>query len=80
MSSKLELYYFPQCPFCAHVLHEIRNLEINVTLKDTRENPAYREELITLTGKTQVPCLVVDSKPMFESMEIVAYLRSTNSS
>mgnify|MGYP003961661025 CR=1 FL=1 len=80
MNSKLSLYYFPQCPFCAHVLHEIRNLEIDVALKDTRENPANREELITLTGKTQVPCLVVDGKPMLESMEIIAYLRSTFSS
>ncbi len=34
----------------------------------------HREDLMKLTGKTQVPCLVVGGDPMLESDAIIAYL------
>ena len=76
MSEELVLYQFPQCPYCAYVLSEIRRLDIAVELRDTRENGHHRAELIRRTGKSQVPCLFINDKPMFESADIVAYLRS----
>jgi len=76
MKPELVLFQFPQCPFCAYVLAEIRRLNVDVELKNTRENPKHREELVKRTGKTQVPCLFIDGKPMHESSDIVAYLRS----
>jgi glutathione S-transferase len=33
--------------------------------------------LVKLTGKTQVPCLVIDGKPMHESEDIKQYLYQT---
>ena len=40
---------------------------------DDRED---RLELIRVGGKQQVPCLFIDGKPMYESMDIVEWLRA----
>ncbi len=71
----LVLYHFEGCPYCAKVRAAAKELNVELDKRDTRENEAYRNELVSLTGKTQVPCLVVDGKPMHESDDIVDYLR-----
>lgn len=71
----LILYHFESCPYCAKVRKVVAELDIDLEMRDTRENDAYREELVKLTGRTQVPCLVIDGKPMHESDDIVDYLR-----
>lgn len=72
----MELYYFPECPFCIRVLHAIDRLGIadDIELKDVRRNGAFRSELIDLCGNTQVPTLLVEGEPMRESADIVAFL------
>ena len=40
---------------------------------DDRED---RLELIRVGGKQQVPCLFIDGKPMYESLDIVEWLRA----
>lgn len=49
--------------------------DIKVPMKDTHANPAYREELIKIGGKPQVPCLVIDGKALYESNDIIAWLK-----
>lgn len=71
----LVLYHFEACPYCAKVRNLISELGIDLEMKDTRENKLFMDELIELNGKTQVPCLVIDGKPMLESEVIVDYLR-----
>lgn len=71
----LVLYHFEACPYCAKVRNAISELGIDVEMRDTRKNDDFRDELVSLTGKTQVPCLVIDGKPMHESDEIVKCLR-----
>lgn len=75
----LELYFFPDCPFCRKVLGAIDDLGMKdkVVFRDTRSGPQEKEALVELTGKTQVPCLVVDGKPMHESEDIKQYLYQT---
>jgi glutaredoxin len=73
---KLELYYFPSCPFCQKVLKAMEGIDTKITLKNTKANDAYRQELIKLTGKTQVPCLSIDGKPKHESDDIVKWLKA----
>jgi glutaredoxin 3 len=73
---ELTLYYFSECPYCQRVLKTIRDLGLSVELRNIRETAAYREELIRGGGKSQVPCLFIDSKPLYESQDIMAYLRS----
>ena len=75
MSKKYTLYQFPECPFCQLVLKELDNLDVDIPTKNTRTDSGARQELIELTGKTQVPCLVIDGEPLLESSDIVDYLR-----
>ena len=37
-----------------------------------------QNDLVRIGGKKQVPCLVINGKPLYESDDIIAYLRSTN--
>ena len=69
------LYHFEACPYCAKVRNAASELGLTLEMRDTRENNDYREELISLTGKTQVPCLVIDGEPMHESDDIIDYLK-----
>jgi len=75
MSKKYTLYQFPECPFCQLVLRELDKLDVEMPTKNTRIDSEARQELIELTGKTQVPCLVINGKPLLESSDIVDYLR-----
>ncbi len=68
------LYHFDACPYCAKVRNVINDMDVVLELRDTRENNDFRDELISLTGKTQVPCLVIDGKSMHESDDIIDYL------
>jgi glutaredoxin 3 len=73
---RMELFYFPDCPYCRKVLGAIDDLglEDKVLFRNARSDPKEREALVGLTGRTQVPCLVVDGKPMHESEDIKQYL------
>ena len=68
------LYYKKSCPFCQKVL---RFMEANHLTMDTRETtqPGNQNDLIRIGGKKQVPCLVINGKPLYESDDTVAYLR-----
>lgn len=72
---QLVLYKFDACPYCQRVLHFLREHPIPVSYQDIRQTPALREALIALGGKAQVPCLVIDGEPLYESAEILAYLQ-----
>lgn len=47
---------------------------IQLPLKNTLSNPANKEELRRIGGKTQVPCLVIDGKALYESLDIIKWL------
>ena len=51
----------------------MQSRNITIPLKDTTD-PANREELVRIGGKGQVPCLVIDGKALYESMDIIAWL------
>jgi glutaredoxin len=69
------LYYKPTCPFCVRVTNFMEQNGLCCEMRNTLEPPA-RDELEALTGGTQVPCLVIDGRPMLESADIIAYLRT----
>lgn len=72
----LELYYFDQCPYCQTVMHVLRvtGLEEDVKYYNIFEIPQHREKLIKDTGRSTVPCLYINGKPMFESKDISDWL------
>jgi len=69
------LFYRPTCGYCLKVLRFIKQNNILIPLRNVSENPEIRQELITIAGKTQVPCLVVNGKPMHESGHIIEWLK-----
>ena len=71
----LTLYHFNGCPYCQLVRDFLVKEGIKVPMKDTHENPAYRQELIKIGGKPQVPCLVIDGKPLYESLDIIEWFK-----
>ncbi len=74
--ARLELFFFPECPYCRKVIGAIDDLGIReeVVFRDARNDPKEKEALVDLTGRTQVPCLVIDGDPMHESEDIKQYL------
>ena len=71
----LQLYYKPTCPFCINVLNYIKENRISgVDLANVGTDPALREELARIGGKAQVPCLMINGKPLYESGDIIRWL------
>ena len=77
MSETLELYYYPECPYCQKVLRALDGLGAAdaVVLKDIHADEDARQTLIAVGGKQQVPCLFIDGAPLYESDDIVMWLR-----
>ncbi len=77
MSKKLDLYYFPSCPFCRRVAEVITELgmEKRIEMKNTMESEEALNFLLEKTGKRTVPCLFIDGVPMFESADIIRWLK-----
>lgn len=71
-----QLYYKKTCPYCQKVL---RFMEANHLTMDTRDTtqPGNQNDLIRIGGKKQVPCLIINGKPLYESVDIIAYLRDS---
>ena len=72
------LYYSAFCFFCQKVLMFMRKNNIELETRSTSERTHY-ETLAKGGGRTQVPCLLIqsDSEPvwMYESDDIINYLR-----
>ena len=72
---KLTLYHFMGCPYCQRVMDYLSKEGISVPLKDILESSANRDELISIGGKSQVPCLVIDGKALYESLDIIEWFK-----
>lgn len=74
---KLELFKMSTCPFCRKVFRAIDEMgRTDIEMHDIIENPEDKERLIREGGKMQVPCLFIDGKPLYESDDIIAWLRA----
>lgn len=77
MAETLELYYYPECPYCQKVLRVIEELGAAgaIQLKNIRADEDARRTLVDVGGKQQVPCLFIDGVPLYESGDIAEWLR-----
>lgn len=75
MKEKLVLYHFPTWPYCRIVLDYTKKNNIELIDKNIQEKNEYKEELLQLGGKIQVPCLLIDGKVMYESGDIMRWLK-----
>ena len=74
-TKNLILYYFDGCPFCAKVMSFLKKNNISVPMKNTHKEAGAQEELIRIGGKSQVPCLVINGKALYESDDIIEWFR-----
>lgn len=81
----LSIYQTDWCPFCRRVRSAIRQLGVDIELRDVSEDLSRLQELVEATGREMVPCLrietpsgdegVSDVQWMHESANIIAYLK-----
>lgn len=79
---KLALYHYETCYYCRVVRNAIDELALGdaVELRNVRENPDHRRELIDARGRKTVPVLRIEDEDgrvtwMPESRIIVRFLR-----
>lgn len=72
---ELKLYYQPTCPYCIKVMKFMEQNNISLEMRSTFE-PQNRDFLIQNGGMNQVPCLFIGDKPLYESDDIIQYLRN----
>lgn len=73
----LELYKRNSCPYCVRVMNVIDDLGIDVQMRDIQQDPDNLQRLIEVGGKRQVPCLFIDGSPLYESADIIEFLKKT---
>ena len=74
---KLELFKFDTCPYCQRVLRYLAESgRTDVELLDINRSEENNRRLIEVGGKRQVPCLFIDGKPLFESLDIIEWLKA----
>ena len=74
---RLELYKFDTCPYCVRVMKYIEKTgRTDIEYHDIHRSAEDRERLISVGGKEQVPCLFIDGKPLYESLDIIDWLEA----
>ncbi len=73
---EIQLFHNWRCPYSARVRDFVdeHGLGDKIEYVETTEVEGAERKLDELTGTSQVPCLVVDGRPMLESAEIVQWL------
>jgi len=79
----LSLYYYDTCPFCQRVLMAMRSFKnLQIEKRNVMFKSGFAKEQRQATGRSTVPCLRIqkdgDVEWMYESSEIVRYLRDLN--
>ncbi len=72
---ELELYVFMNCPYCMRVFSYLEEAGIEIPLRDVLADPEAKQTLKEVGGKVQVPCLFIDGKPLYESLDIIDWLK-----
>jgi glutaredoxin len=72
----LKLYVSDTCGYCRRVKQYIDEVgRTDIEYRNISESQEDAEELLRVGGKRQVPCLFVDGKPMYESADIIQWLK-----
>lgn len=76
---QLVLYIRPSCPYCRKVTNYLKKEKKSIPTKDIGTDKNALNELIQKGGKRQVPCLMINGKPMYESNDILNWLKNNKS-
>ena len=77
-SIKIDLFYYDECFFCHKVLMEIKSLNLKVSYRHIYEDQKNLQTLLEKTGRKTTPCLFINGEPMFESDDIIEWLRENH--
>lgn len=66
------------CPYCAKVENFMEEENINIDIVNIEEDREAMRKLIEEGGKRQVPCLYHDGEYLYESDDIIDFLRDNN--
>jgi glutathione S-transferase len=69
------LYHRLLSPSCSRVRRAIRELGVDVELREVLLSRRHRRELRRIAGRVRVPCLVLPGTVLSEETEIEKYLR-----
>ena len=73
----LKLIVAIPCPYCSLVVDFIKKNKItSVEIHDTEWNSTEHQKLKETYGKSQVPLLLINGSPLYESLDIINYLRN----
>lgn len=72
---ELELFVMSGCPFCLKVKTFLAKNGIEVPERNISNDPDAEQKLIAVGGKRQAPCLFIDGKPLYESDDIIGWVR-----
>ena len=79
----IELYIRPSCPYCVNVINAARKLGLTEGKEykaiDAAAGTPGREVVLRLGGKPMVPFLVDGDTHMYESLDIISYLKTKHS-
>ena len=75
-SPKLILYIGNTCRFCIRVMDYLKQHPMQIEIKDVWTAQAAAQELLTLTGRSQVPCLRIGEMYLHESLDIIEKLKT----
>lgn len=64
------------CPYCQKIYNTLDELGITITTKNISKSAEYRNELVRVGEKEQVPCLIINNYPLYESDDIIAWLKT----
>lgn len=77
--SKFELYFKPDCPYSLKVLNYMKDSKIldftSYNIEDGRCGEENKKALEEIGGKIQVPFMVFGDEKMYESDDIIEYLK-----
>jgi len=69
------LYVRSNCMFSTNALAALENLHIDtIPVRNVSQDNEAMNDLVSIAGKGQAPCLVIGGKPHHESAEIITYL------
>lgn len=72
----LELFTADWCFYCRRVTQAIEELGVEgIRYRDTSRDRDANRELIQRGGKRQIPCMFIDGRPLYESLDIARWLR-----
>jgi len=72
---QLKLYKYNSCPFCMMVMRAIESMGLKVEFHDIMQNAEDLKYHVETTGRRTVPCLYINNDPMFESSDIMKWLK-----